>query len=85
MSHITERQQVRELIRQLLIAEGARGEGKREESLLIRDGAFCGHRISLDGFRAVWFVEEDQVKLFDPAGRLLMSVQPSTVQHRRAA
>lgn len=85
MNQFTGRQQVRETIRQLLVAQGARFNGKQEESLLIRDGAFCGHRISLDGYRAVWFVEEDQVKLFDPAGHLLMSTQPSLASQTRAA
>ncbi len=85
MNHFSGRQHVRDLIRQMLVAKGARCDGIHEESLLIRDGAYCGHRISLDGFRAVWFVEEDQIKLFDPAGHLLTTLQPSAAAQLRAA
>ncbi len=78
MNHAVAPQRVRELIHQTLVAHGARTDSPEEESLLIRDGAYCGHRISVDGFRAVWFIEEDQVKFFDPDGHLLRTLCPST-------
>ncbi|WP_149752693.1 hypothetical protein [Rubripirellula obstinata] len=34
------------------------------ESILIRDEHYCGRRFSTSTHRAVWFIEEDQVKIF---------------------
>ena len=42
-----------------------------DESLLIRSGTYCGHRFEKDGFRAVWFIEEEQIKLYGKDGQLL--------------
>src|SRR6056297_524232 len=33
------------------------------ESVLIRDGFFCGRRMETDAYRAVWFIEEDELKI----------------------
>ena len=41
------------------------------ESILIRDGFFCGRRFQLGKFRAVWFIEEDQVKIYGADGSLV--------------
>lgn len=34
------------------------------ESILIRDEHYCGRRFSTSTHRAVWFIEEDQVKIY---------------------
>ena len=47
------------------------------ETLLIRNGQYCGHRYQSDGLSAVWFLEENQIKLFDESGHLLRVVCPS--------
>lgn len=41
------------------------------ETLLIQDGYFCGRRFVLAGYQLVWFLEEQQIKLFSPTGELL--------------
>lgn len=41
------------------------------ETLLIRDGYYCGRRFYCDGYQAVWFVEENQIKYFDAQGQLV--------------
>lgn len=41
------------------------------ESLLIRDGFFCGRRFDLGSHRAVWFLEENIVKIFRHSGELI--------------
>ncbi|GEM_PF-734073 len=43
------------------------------ESILIRDGFYCGRTFRFADFRAVWFLEEEQVKIYDTAGALLES------------
>ncbi len=41
------------------------------ESILIRDGFYCGRRFDLGNHRAVWFLEEDELKVYDDAGKLV--------------
>jgi hypothetical protein len=78
---------VRNLIDELLVEYGAPRNAERRESLLIHEGTYCGHRIRKGDFQAVWFIEEDQVKIFAPDGRLLDAVKPSnySVDSQRAA
>ncbi|GAA4466240.1 hypothetical protein [Novipirellula rosea] len=40
------------------------------ESLLIRDGFFCGRCFRTEAFRAVWFIEEDELKIYSNSGTL---------------
>lgn len=44
------------------------------ESILIRDGYYCGRRFKWGTLSAVWFAEEDQIKLFDDDGQLIESL-----------
>ncbi|MCA9176671.1 MAG: hypothetical protein KDB14_19420 [Planctomycetales bacterium] len=65
--HLTE--SVRQRVKSLLHSMGADGD-TIEETVLIRDGHYCGRRFELDGNSAVWFVEENQIKCFTPDGAL---------------
>ena len=47
------------------------------ESILIRDGHYCGRRFDCGGWCAVWFSEENEVKLYDRHGALLHTEQPA--------
>ena len=76
---------VRELIREIFLELGANPMAKEMESLLIRSGAYCGHRIDKDGFRAIWFIEEDQIKFYDRSGSLARSLAPSAALAKKAA
>lgn len=38
------------------------------ESILIRDGFYCGRKFEASGFHAVWFMEEDQLKIHARGG-----------------
>lgn len=40
------------------------------ESILIRDGFYCGRRFNLGSHRAVWFFEEDALKIYAAGGEL---------------
>lgn len=44
------------------------------ESILIRDGYYCGRRFIYGALSAVWFAEEDQIKLYDQDGQLSESL-----------
>jgi len=41
------------------------------ESILIRQGAYCGRRFDTAGGYAIWFVEEGQIKVFEVGGRMV--------------
>jgi hypothetical protein len=43
------------------------------ETILISQGLYCGRKFECAGFHAVWFVEEDELKLFGASGQLLLA------------
>ncbi len=43
------------------------------ETLLIRDGYFCGRKFSLGGFSLIWFLEENQIKIANSDGHVELS------------
>ena len=43
------------------------------ESILIREGFYCGRRFEAEGWSAVWFLEEDQLKISDISGAVVMA------------
>lgn len=58
-----------------------------EETVLIRDGLYCGHQFLSGKLSAVWFFEESEVKIFGPNRQLLsvQSLEPTADTYRRAA
>lgn len=73
---------------------GSAGDEPVHESILIQDGFYCGRKFSRDGYVMVWFVEEQQVKIYSPQGALkltasvhdfLHQVDAPATQQRRAA
>lgn len=40
------------------------------ESILIRDGFYCGRRFQASSYHAVWFMEEDQLKIHSKSGEV---------------
>jgi hypothetical protein len=45
---------------------------------LTRDGYVIGHRFECDPIRAVWFFDENEVKIFDQDGQLLKVLELTT-------
>ncbi|MBW3598815.1 MAG: hypothetical protein KY475_16255 [Planctomycetes bacterium] len=81
-AHLTE--EVRHHTRRRLEVLGADADAEMVETILIRDGYFCGRRFECDGFTAVWFVEENELKIHDRDGRVHAAVAiDDLVQHRR--
>lgn len=67
MSHDQHPQQIEQI--RLLVAtqfEGMGGERDTtiSETLLIRNGFYCGRRFRLSNLEAVWFFEEKQLKIY---------------------
>jgi hypothetical protein len=59
---------IRTLIRQTFAELGGSSEPPPRETMLIRDGYFCGRRFEAQGWQAVWFIEEDEIKFYDRDG-----------------
>lgn len=78
---------VRQRIAEWLTTEGFSVPEEIRESILIRDGFYCGRRFEMDDCSAVWFTEDDQVKIYDGESNLLNSfmASESTPAVRRAA
>jgi hypothetical protein len=77
MHHMDVLQYVRELVRAGFTQLGA-GEGLQvSESILLRDGLYCGRRFQTGDVHAVWFVEEDELKIYAEDGSLAGSMAPS--------
>jgi len=45
------------------------------ETILIRNGCYCGRRFEHGGLSAVWFIEEGEIKVFGQEGQLQESLQ----------
>lgn len=64
-------EKVRAAISDRLSALGAHDVTSIRETILIRQGLFCGRKFECDGFQVVWFVEENHIKIFGSEGRLI--------------
>ncbi len=84
-AHLTE--EVRQHTRRRLEALGAAPGAELIETILIRDGYYCGRRFECDGFSAVWFVEENELKVHHRDGSVSASYTVDKLLHeqRRAA
>ena len=55
------------------IAEAGEGDANEpiiREAILIRDEFYVGRRFYTESHHAVWFIEEDELKIFGPDGQL---------------
>ncbi|QEG41061.1 hypothetical protein [Roseimaritima ulvae] len=50
------------------------------ESIMIRDGFYCGRNFRFGTLRAVWFVEEEQVKIYQADGSLLHAFKTDVLE-----
>ena len=59
---------VRDLVQGEFHHMGAEEKTLLTETILIRDGVYCGRRFHAEGLEAIWFVEEGQIKFFGQDG-----------------
>lgn len=72
MGHATVVEQVRDLVRQQFLTLSIPTEAGIEETILIRDGFYCGRRFTVAQAHAIWFCEEDQLKLYGADGAVIV-------------
>ena len=83
-NHQTE--EVRSHVRGVFLQHGASQEDPIEEAILIRDGFYCGRRFQCGELQAVWFVEEDQLKIYNQEGVVQKTTVSEILQsHQKAA
>lgn len=66
---------VRHLVAEALTRVAGADADSIRESILIRDGLYCGRRFEAAAGYAIWFVEENQVKVFERTGRVVDVLQ----------
>jgi hypothetical protein len=57
---------VREVVRSSFAELGAGRECELSEHILIREDLYCGRRFRCGQLQAVWFIEEDEIKIYGP-------------------
>ena len=77
MSRPLRTNEVRQLVLQTFLAMGAAEDCDLHETVLIRDGIYCGHRFAASTLQAVWFSEEDELKFYDASGHVAQILRPS--------
>jgi len=70
---------IRELVRKSFVELGAEHGLQLSEHILIRDGLYCGRRFRCDDLQAVWFIEEDQIKVYGRDGTVMRVLHASDV------
>ena len=55
------------------------------ESILVRDGFYCGRRFVADAYEAIWFLEEDELKISNHLGEVLGAYTPQEISEWVAA
>jgi hypothetical protein len=46
-----------------------------QDTILIRDGVYCGRRFDVEQGHAIWFLEEGQLKFFDANGSVIQTIE----------
>jgi hypothetical protein len=75
MNHAEATESVRLLIADIFQQLRLSDDDAPRQSLLIRDGYYCGRRFEADRGHALWFFEEDQAKVFGADGRVLRVIE----------
>ena len=72
---------IREFVQRELVELTGRAVPTLCESVLIRAGFYCGYRFRSESYCAVWFCEEDEIKIYD-AAHTLVRVAAATSESR---
>jgi hypothetical protein len=86
MRHFRLTDSVRQQVAEVFAEMGMLATCEVRETILIRDGGYCGRRFETDEASAIWFVEENQIKVYQADGSLVRVIQPrETSRNARAA
>ena len=87
MTHAQATERVRQLVTDAFASLGVAHPDQFRESILMHGGHYCGRRFEAAGAHAVWFVEENQIKVVTNDGRaqVLSAEEQRPLPTRRAA
>jgi hypothetical protein len=87
MTHAQAIERVRQLVAAAFASLGVAHPARFRESILMHEGHYCGRRFETEGAHALWFVEENQIKIVASDGRaqVLAADDQPTLPTRRAA
>jgi hypothetical protein len=71
MPQVSVVEQVRQLVRETLSSLKLSTAEGLEETILIRNGFYCGRRFAADRGHAIWFCEENQLKFYGASGAVV--------------
>lgn len=77
MHHAQLTESIRRRVAAAFARLGAGQDAELRESILIRDGAYCGRRFDGPLGHAIWFVEEDQLKFYRLDGSVARVIEPA--------
>lgn len=78
-------ERVRQFVSQVLAQIGRAEADEIRETILIRDGYYCGRRFETGAGAAIWFVEENQVKVYRADGSMAQVLDADERIHERRA
>ena len=85
MGHSRQLDRVRSVVTDRFGQLGGEGAENYCETILVRDGCYCGRRFAHEDLRAVWFAEESVVKFSDASGNSLDDVDLNDVDLNAAS
>ena len=62
---------VRELVRSAFALQGAAPDAAFSEHVMVRENLYCGRSFHSQGLNAIWFIEEDQIKIYGRDGTVV--------------
>jgi hypothetical protein len=68
--------EVRRLVAETFADLGLSCGAELRETILIREGVYCGRRFDSEKGHAIWFLEEEQLKFFRSNGMLVQVIEP---------
>ncbi len=81
MQHAELLESIRQLARDAFSNLGAQVPVEISENILIRDEMYCGRRFQCGELHAIWFVEEDEIKIYGDSGALVRVMSPTKALH----
>ena len=79
MAHTQLTEVVRSLVASTFADLGVAASEELRETILIREGSYCGRRFESPAAYAIWFVEENQIKVYQADGSLVRVIQPQEI------
>lgn len=81
MQHAEVLEAIRQLTRSAFAQLGAQSPIEISEHILIRGETYCGRRFQCGELEAIWFVEEDEIKIYGANGAVVRVMSATDALH----